>query len=186
MYYQSSGKVASVKTLQEQSIYSYESILNLPEGSPGPRDKKGKLMLINPFIKYKKGNWTSRNFGSPLQTDLQFALGQECTFHSSWPMRAASADWFRDDFSIVSDFIKAQQPTWPMVMEAVLQILHSNEYSNAALDAFARFRSGPSNDEKTLNFLKRMVNAYGRLPKMDRQSSEAANTIRFTLNTHVT
>ncbi|RKF64517.1 hypothetical protein GcC1_131021 [Golovinomyces cichoracearum] len=31
-----------------------------------------------------------------------------------------------------------------------------------------------------------MVKAYGRLPTMDRQSSEAANTIWFTLNTHVT
>lgn len=235
LYYQSSGNVASAKTLNDQSIYSYESILNPPEGSPGPRDKKGKLMLINPFVRYEKRNWTSHNSGSPhtdwlrniwsemllennltsshlnarnankplrgnlkplknlndpsnltYLLDLQFALEQECTFYSSWPLRAASADLFRDDFSIVTDFIKAQHPTWPMVVEAVLQILHSSGYGNAALDAFASFRSGPSNDEKTLDFLKRMVKAYGRLPTMDRQSSEAANTIRFTLNTHVT
>ncbi|RKF62391.1 hypothetical protein OnM2_033108 [Erysiphe neolycopersici] len=71
-----------------------------------------------------------------------------------------------------------------MVVEAVLQILHSSGHGNATLDAFARFRSGPSNDEKTLDFLKRMVKAFGRLPTINWQSSEAANTIRFTLNTH--
>ncbi|RKF62392.1 hypothetical protein OnM2_033109 [Erysiphe neolycopersici] len=65
LYYQSSGNLASAKSLHEQSIYSYESILNPPEGSPGPRDKKGKLMLINPYVKYEKRNWTSHNSGSP-------------------------------------------------------------------------------------------------------------------------
>ncbi|RKF82022.1 hypothetical protein GcC1_019029 [Golovinomyces cichoracearum] len=91
-------------------------------------------------------------------------------------MRAASADLFRDDISIVSDFIKAQHPTWLMVVEAVLQVLNSSGNGNAALDTLERFRSGPWNDEKTLDFLKRMVKAYGRLPTMDRQSSEATNT----------
>ncbi|RKF79714.1 hypothetical protein GcM3_053016, partial [Golovinomyces cichoracearum] len=111
LYYQASGNVSSAKTLHEQSIYSHETILNPPVGSPGLSDKKGKLMLRNTFV---------------------------------------------------------------------------NGNGNAALDAFARFRSGPSNNEKTLDFLKRMVKAYGRLPTMDRQSSEAANTIRFTLDAHVT
>ncbi|RKF83717.1 hypothetical protein GcM3_009045 [Golovinomyces cichoracearum] len=235
LYYKSFGNVTSAKTLHEQSIYSYETILNPPEGSPGPRDKKGKLMLINPFVKYEKRNWTSHNSGSPYTDwlrniwsemllennltlshlsaknankplqgnlkplknvnypshlthllDLQFALEQECKFYSSWPMRAASVDLFRDDFSIVSDFIKAQYPIWPMIVEAILQILYSNGNSNAALGAFVRFRSGPLDDEKNLDFLKRMVKTYGRPPRIDRQSSEAANTVRFTLNTHIT
>ncbi|RKF82811.1 hypothetical protein GcC1_010001 [Golovinomyces cichoracearum] len=201
LYYQASGNVSSAKTLHEQCIYSYKTILNPPVGSPGLSDKKGKIMLVNPFVKYEKRNWTSHNSGSPY-TDWLRNIWSEMLLKNnltlcqlsarnankpfSWSMRAASADLFRDDFSIVSDFIKAQHPTWPMVVEAVLQILHSSENGNAALDAFARFRSEPSNDEKTLDFLKRMVKAYGTLPTMDWQSSEAANTIRFTLNTHVT
>ncbi|POS87840.1 hypothetical protein EPUL_001567, partial [Erysiphe pulchra] len=106
LYYQSSGNLAFAKTLHEQGIYSYETILKPPEGSPGPRDKKGKLMLINPFVNHlsaRNANKPLRGNLKPLKNandpsnlthllDLQFALEQECTFYSSWPMRAASAD----------------------------------------------------------------------------------------------
>ncbi|RKF76490.1 hypothetical protein GcC1_071026, partial [Golovinomyces cichoracearum] len=90
LHYQSSGNVASAKTLHEQSIYSYETILNPPKGSLGPRDKNGKLMSINHFLKYEKRNWTSHNSGS-LYTDWLRNIWSEMLLENNLTLSHLSA-----------------------------------------------------------------------------------------------
>jgi hypothetical protein len=53
--------------------------------------------------------------------DIQRALKDECTFYETWPERCRHL--FVGNFQEVQDFIEVHKPTWPMVVELVMQIL---------------------------------------------------------------
>ncbi|RKF57948.1 hypothetical protein OnM2_070074, partial [Erysiphe neolycopersici] len=84
----------------------------------------------------------------------------------------------------VNSFCKTHRPTWPMTIEAVLQILSLSNNLRSPVDAFVAFRSGPLSNESTAEFLKRFEQAFHRMPTRERGDMEVAYAIEYTLQTH--
>ncbi|RKF58283.1 hypothetical protein GcC1_183031 [Golovinomyces cichoracearum] len=71
---------------------------------------------------------------------IQATLVQEGTFYELWPQRVQHL--FQGDFAQVRSFCMTHRPTWPMTVEAILQILHLSNNLRSPVDAFVAFRSG--------------------------------------------
>ncbi|SZF04108.1 unnamed protein product [Blumeria hordei] len=113
---------------------------------------------------------------------IQAALVQEGTFYELWPQRVQHL--FQGDFSQVQSFCMTHRPTWPMTVEAILQILYLSDSLRSPVDAFVAFRSGPSPSESTTEFLKKFNEALQRMPTKERAGKEVEFTIEYTLKTH--
>ncbi|POS83624.1 hypothetical protein EPUL_004458, partial [Erysiphe pulchra] len=183
-----------------------------PEKSPGPRTKTNLLCLSEPNWLWKywcelvgkcdldKTTLDTRNSSKPIRPNLkplsethdienlmhlqeiQSALVQEGTCYHLWPQRVCHL--FQGDFKQVNCFCKTHRPTWPMTIEAVLQILSLSNNLRSPVNAFVAFRSGPSSNESTAEFLKRFEQAFHRMPTRERGDMEVAYAIEYTLQTH--
>ena len=114
--------------------------------------------------------------------EIQSALVQEGTYYHLWPQRVCHL--FKDDFKQVNAFCKTHRPTWPMRIEAILQILALSNHLRSPIDAFVNFRSGPLENESTAQFLRRFELAFHRMPTRERCEREVEFTIEYTLQTH--
>ncbi|KAI0993739.1 hypothetical protein K3495_g14445 [Podosphaera aphanis] len=127
-------------------------------------------------------NKTSDIENLSLLHQIQAALVREGTFYELWPQRVQHL--FQGDFAQVRSFCMTHRPTWPMTVEAILQILHLSNNIRSPVDAFVAFRSGPSSSESTTEFLKRFNEAFQRMPTRERAEREVECTIEYTLQTH--
>ncbi|POS82447.1 hypothetical protein EPUL_005804, partial [Erysiphe pulchra] len=114
--------------------------------------------------------------------EMQSALVQEGTYYQIWPQRVCHL--FQGDFKQVNTFCKTHRPTWPMTIEAILQILALSNKLRSPVDAFVDFRSGPLQNESTAQFLKRFEQAFHRMPTRERNEREVECVIEYTLQTH--
>ncbi|SZF00425.1 unnamed protein product [Blumeria hordei] len=114
--------------------------------------------------------------------EIQSALVQEGSYYYLWPQRVCHL--FQGDFKQVNAFCKTHHPTWPMTIEAVLQILSLSNNLRSPVDAFVAFRSGPLPNESTAQFLRRFEQAFHRMPSRERIEREVECTIEYTLQTH--
>ncbi|KHJ33835.1 hypothetical protein EV44_g3268 [Erysiphe necator] len=115
--------------------------------------------------------------------EIPSTLVQEGTYYHLWPQRVCHL--FQGDFKQVNSFCKTHRPTWPMTIEAVLQILSLSNNLRSPVDAFVAFRSGPLHNESTAEFLRRFEQAFHRMPTRERGDMEVMYAIEYTLQTHV-
>ncbi|KAI0993668.1 hypothetical protein K3495_g14516 [Podosphaera aphanis] len=114
--------------------------------------------------------------------EIQSALIQEGTYYHLWPERVCHL--FQGDFKQVNSFCRTHRPTWPMTVEAILQILSLSNKLRSPVDAFISFRTGPLQKESTAQFLRRFEQAFLRIPTRERCDREVEYTIEYTLQTH--
>ncbi|POS84414.1 hypothetical protein EPUL_004845 [Erysiphe pulchra] len=114
--------------------------------------------------------------------DIQSALVQEGTYYHLWLQRVCYL--FQGDFRQVNTFCNTHRPTWPKTIGAILQILAFSYYLRSPVDAFTDFRNGPLQSESTAQFLKRLEQAFHRMPVRERNEREVECAIEYTLQTH--
>ncbi|KAI0992624.1 hypothetical protein K3495_g15561 [Podosphaera aphanis] len=127
-----------------------------------------------------------RNVRDPLVrqylVEIQLALCDDGSPYRYWPHRARHL--FVHDFQEVQDFIRKHRPTWPMVIELVMQNLWQTGEARTPMHAFQLFRAGPNNDESRAQFLRRFYAAYGTLPPIEQCSDESDSLISWVLQHH--
>ncbi|SZF04485.1 unnamed protein product [Blumeria hordei] len=114
--------------------------------------------------------------------EIQSALVQEGSFYHLWPQRVCHL--FQGDFEQVNAFCKTHRPTWPMTIEAVLQILSLSNNLRSPVDASVALRSRPLPNASTAQFLRGFEEAFHRMPSRERIEKEVECTIEYTLQTH--
>ncbi|RKF82327.1 hypothetical protein GcM3_026035 [Golovinomyces cichoracearum] len=114
--------------------------------------------------------------------EIQSALMQEGTYYHLWPQRVCHL--FQGDLKQVNSFCRTHRPTWPMTVEAILQILSLSNMLRSPVDAFISIRTGPLQKESTAEFLRRFEQAFLRIPTRERCDREVEYTIEYTLQTH--
>ncbi|POS82376.1 hypothetical protein EPUL_006235, partial [Erysiphe pulchra] len=114
--------------------------------------------------------------------EIQSAFVQEGTYYHLWPQRVFHL--FQGDFKQLNSFCITHRPTWPMTIEAALQISSLSNNLRSPVDVFVAFRSGPSSNKSTTEFLRRFEQAFHRMPTRERGDMEVAYAIEYTLQTH--
>ncbi|SZF01855.1 unnamed protein product [Blumeria hordei] len=126
---------------------------------------------------------TRSNVENPMcLQEIQSALIQEETYYRLSPQRVSHL--FQEDLKQVCAFCKTHPPSRPMTVEAILQILSLSNNLRIPVDAFIAFRSGPSADKSMAQFLRRLEQAFHRIPSRERAEKKAECAIEYTLQTH--
>ena len=69
-----------------------------------------------------------------------------------------------EDFQQVATWAKRGNPTWPDLVEAIIQVLKRHQTLYSPMTQFAKM--SPKSDEDKLQFLRRIRNSYYQLPSV--------------------
>ncbi|RKF53320.1 hypothetical protein OnM2_106030 [Erysiphe neolycopersici] len=148
VYKYSDPKTENIEKKIKMKTLRYEAhLLKSPFTSTGPiprpareterLGRSGPYIIIVWLWKYWSELVAEFDLDPETLDEIQSAIVQEETYYQLWPQRVFHL--FQGDFRQVNTFCKTLRPTWPMTIEAVLQILALSNHLRTPINVFVDF-----------------------------------------------